>query len=214
MAAILYVGNRNYSSWSMRGSLLVRQSGIDCEEVVVPLDTHEGRAKLAQVSPTRRVPVLHFDDIVVWDSLAIAEFLNEQNPTAGLWPADADARAFARCVSAEMHSGFGALRSEMPMDLRGRHRVAVSSSVREDVARILTIWTACRQMHGGEGDFLFGAWCAADAMYAPIVSRFRTYGVPLTPAAQRYADAVWASPEVTSLAAEAAVEPWSLDLGI
>ena len=214
MAAILYVGNRNYSSWSMRGSLLVRQSGIDCEEVVVPLDTHEGRAKLAQVSPTRRVPVLHYDDIVVWDSLAIAEFLNEQRPKAGLWPPDADARAFARSVSAEMHSGFVALRNEMPMDLRGRHRVTPSSSAREDVARVQAIWTSCRKLHGGTGDFLFGAWSAADAMFAPVVTRFRTYGVALTADAQRYADAVWTQPDVADLAAEAAAEPWSLDLGV
>jgi glutathione S-transferase len=214
MTAILYVGNRNYSSWSMRGSLLVRQSGIECEEVVVPLDTPAGRAKLAQVSPTRRVPVLHFDDIVVWDSLAIAEFLAEHSPSAGLWPANPGARAFARCVSAEMHSGFVALRAELPMDLRGRHRVMPSESAREDIERVLTIWTACRQLHGGGGDFLFGAWCAADAMFAPVVSRFRTYGVLLDGAAQRYADAVWAWPAVASLAAEAAAEPWTLDLGI
>ncbi len=214
MAAILYVGNRNYSSWSLRGSLVVRQSGIDCEEVVVPLDTHEGRAKLAQVSPTRHVPVLHYDDIVVWDSLAIAEFLHELRPNAGLWPADTEARAFARCVSAEMHSGFGALRKEMPMDMRGRHRVTPSSSAREDVARVQAIWTACRKLHGGAGEFLFGAWCAADAMFAPVVSRFRTYGVALSAEAQRYADAVWAQPDVAKIAAEAAAEPWSLELGL
>lgn len=214
MAAVLYVGNRNYSSWSMRGSLLVRQSGIECEEVVIPLDTHEGRAKLAQVSPTRRVPVLHYDDIVVWDSLAIAEFLNERKPNAGLWPADPDARAFARCVSAEMHACFGALRAEMPMDVRGKHRVAISRAVREDVERIQIIWTTCRKLHGGAGVFLFGAWCAADAMFAPVVTRFRTYGVPLVDEAQRYADAVLAWPAVASLVSEAAAEPWTLDLGI
>lgn len=214
MTAVLYVGNRNYSSWSMRGSLLVRQSGIECEEVVIPLDTPEGRAKLARVSPTRRVPVLHYDDIVVWDSLGLAEFLYERSPKAGLWPANTDARAFARCVSAEMHSGFGALRSAMPMDLRGKHRVAIGSDVRADIERIQAIWTSCRTLHGGAGEFLFGAWCAADAMFAPVVSRFRTYGVPLLPEAQRYADAVWSWPAVASLAAEAATEPWSMDLGI
>jgi glutathione S-transferase len=119
----LYVGNRNYSSWSIRGSLLLRQSGVDCAEVVIPLDTEEGMAKIAEVNPTRRVPVLHYDGLVVWDTLAIAEFLNELEPTAGLWPTERAARARARSVSAEMHSSFGELRSRMPMDIRGRHTV-------------------------------------------------------------------------------------------
>jgi glutathione S-transferase len=214
MAAILYVGNRNYSSWSIRGSLLVRQSGIECEEVVIPLDTDAGRAKIAQVSPSRRVPVLHYDDIVVWDSFAIAEFLHEHAPRAGLWPAKSEARAFARCVSAEMHSGFGALRTELPMDIRGKHDMTPSHTARGDIQRIEALWTACRQMHGAEGRFLFGAWCAADAMFAPVVSRFRTYGLRLSPVAEHYADAVWAWPAFASLIGEAQSEPWSLDLGV
>ena len=214
MDATLYVGNRNYSSWSLRGALLVRQSGIACREVLIPLDTEEFAAKIGAVSPTRRVPVLHVDGLVIWDTLAIAEFLHEQNPAAGLWPQDRAARARARSVSAEMHSGFMDLRSSMPMDLRGRHTLPMTPDVQADVARIDALWNDCRARHGRGGDYLFGAWCAADAMYAPVVSRFRTYGVELSPGARRYVDAVWQWPALKTLVAEAVVEPWSLDLGL
>lgn len=214
MKATLYVGNRNYSSWSIRGSLLVRQSGIECDELVIPLDTGESKARIAAVSPSGRVPVLYAGGAVVWDSLAIAEFLHEQRPNAGLWPADVKARALARSVSAEMHSGFGALRSQMPMDMRGKHSVPSTAELEEDIARIDALWTACRTVHGGGGEYLFGAWSAADAMYAPVVSRFRSYGVELSPIARAYAAAVWEWPALQSLAAEAVAEPWSLALGI
>jgi glutathione S-transferase len=214
MRAKLYVGNRNYSSWSLRGSLLVRQSGLDCEEIVIPLDTDEFKARIVAVSPSGRVPVLHVDGIVVWDSLAIAEFLHERQPAAGLWPRDAAARALARSVSAEMHSSFTALRSQMPMDIRGQHSVPWTPELQDDIARIDALWNACRAAHGRGGEFLFGAWSAADAMYAPVVSRFRTYGVQLSPVGSAYAAAVWEWPALKSLAAEAAIEPWSLDLGL
>jgi glutathione S-transferase len=212
--AKLYVGNRNYSSWSIRGSLLVRQSGLDCEEIVIPLDLPESKSRIAAVSPSGRVPVLHVDGLVIFDTLAIAEFLHERYPAAGLWPRDAKARALARSVSAEMHSGFAGLRSQMPMDIRGRHSVPATPELTADVARIEAIWTECRRAHGGDGPFLFGAWSAADAMYAPVVSRFRTYGVVLSPLARDYAAAVWQWPALERLAAEAAAEPWSLELGV
>jgi glutathione S-transferase len=214
MRAKLYVGNRNYSSWSIRGSLLVRQSGLDCEEIVIPLDLDESKARIAAVSPSGRVPVLYADGAVVWDSLAIAEFLHEQRPNAGLWPNDVSARALARSVSAEMHAGFSALRTQMPMDMRGRHSVPSTAELEEDIARIDALWTTCRTVHGRGGDYLFGAWSAADAMYAPVVSRFRTYGVELSLVARDYAAAAWQWPALQSLAAEAVAEPWSLDLGI
>jgi len=214
MSATLYVGNRNYSSWSMRGTLLVRQSGIPCTEVVIPLDTEAGVAKLAEVSPTKRVPVLHSDGLVIWDSLAIAEFVHERAPDAGIWPVEPTARALARCVSAEMHSSFGALRSQMPMDVRGRHTVPDTAELRADIERIEQLWRECRTRNARRGDYLFGAWCAADAMFAPVVSRFRTYGVDLSRGAQQYADAVWKWPALASIVAEAAAEPWSLDLGL
>jgi glutathione S-transferase len=214
MRAKLYVGNRNYSSWSIRGSLLVRQSGLPCDEIVVPLDLEDSKARIAAVSPSGRVPVLHADGLVVWDTLAIAELLHEQRPNAGLWPRDAAARARARSVSAEMHAGFDALRSQMPMDMRARRSVPRTSELEADVARIDAVWSACRADHGRGGAFLFGAWSAADAMYAPVVSRFRTYGVQLSPVAAAYAAAVWEWPALQSLAAEAAAEPWSLELGV
>jgi glutathione S-transferase len=214
MPATLYVGNRNYSSWSIRGSLLVRQSGIECAEVVIPLDTAEGMARVAAVSPSKRVPVLHYDGQVIWDTLAIAEFLNERRPDTGLWPRAMDARAHARSVSAEMHSGFGDLREQMPMDIRAKHSVSMTPELRADLERVQAIWTECRSSYGRGGDFLFGAWCAADAMFAPVVSRLRTYGVALPPVLRAYADAVWTWPAFASLAAEAEAEPWSLDLGI
>jgi len=214
MDATLYVGNRNYSSWSVRGSLLVRQSGIAFREVLIPLDTDEFAAKIGAVSPTRRVPVLHIDGLVIWDTLAIAEFLHEQKPAAGMWPQDRAARARARSVSAEMHSGFSDLRSCMPMDMRGRHKVPMTPDLQADIARIDALWNDCRATYGRGGEYLFGAWSAADAMYAPVVSRFRTYGVELSPLARRYTDAVWQWPAFKTLAAEAAAEPWSLDLGV
>jgi glutathione S-transferase len=214
MSATLYVGNRNYSSWSLRGSLLVRQSGIPCAEVVIPLDTEEGIAKIAKVSPSRRVPVLHIDGLVIWETLAIAEFLHERAPDAGIWPVEPTARARARSVSSEMHAGFGALRSQMPLDVRGRHSVPSTPELAADIARIEAIWRECRARYAKRGDYLFGEWCAADAMFAPVVSRFRTYGVSLSRGAQQYAEAVWMRPALASLAAEAASEPWSLDLGL
>jgi glutathione S-transferase len=213
MTAILYVGNRNYSSWSMRGALLVRQSGLECREVVIPLDTPEGRAKLREASPTHKVPALHHEGRVIWESVAIAEYLHERFPDRGLWPEDAGARALARCVSAEMHAGFAALRQRMPLDVRARVRLdALEDGVRQDIRRIEQIWSTCRAEFGAGGDYLFGAWCTADAMFAPVVSRFRTYGVALGAEAQSYADAVWRWPAMASLVAEAGAEPWKLDL--
>jgi glutathione S-transferase len=214
MRAKLYVGNRNYSSWSIRASLLVRQSGIACDEIVIPLDRDDSRERIAAVSPSGRVPVLHADGVVVWDSLAIAEYLHEQRPSAGLWPRERAARALARSVSAEMHAGFGELREQMPMDMRARHSVPMTPELAADIARIDALWTACRAAHGDGGEFLFGAWSAADAMYAPVVSRFRTYGVELSSAAAAYAAAVWQWPALQQLAEEAAAEPWALDLGV
>jgi glutathione S-transferase len=213
MRAKLYVGNRNYSSWSIRGSLLVRQSGIACDEIVIPLDRDESHARIAAVSPSGRVPVLHADGLIVWDTLAIAEFLHERRPDAGLWPHDATARACARSVSAEMHSGFGELRARLPMDVRALHTVPRTAELTADIARIDALWNMCRATFGRGGKFLFGAWSAADAMFAPVVSRFRTYGVQLSAEASAYAAAVWDWPDLKSLVAEAAAEPWSLDLG-
>ena len=175
MAAILYVGNRNYSSWSLRGSLVVRQSGIDCDEVVIPLDLPGSKEQIAAVSPSRRLPILYYDDMVIWDSFAIAEFLHEKRPNAELWPTETSARARARSVSAEMHSSFGALRSVMPLDVRSHYDVQRAAAVDADIERIVAIWTECRREYGAGGDYLFGRWSVADAMYAPQVPEPAAY---------------------------------------
>src|SRR4029078_7560291 len=163
-------------------------------------------AKLATVSPTHRVAVLHIDGLVIWEAIAIAELLHERAPDAGIWPDEPRARALARCVSAEMHSGFGALRAQMSPDVRGRPTVPETPELRHDIDRIEQIWRECRARNSRGGDFLFGAWCAADAMFSPFVSRFRTYGVPLSRGSQQYADAVWKRPALAAIAAEAAAE--------
>ncbi len=215
MRLVLYNGNLNYSSWSLRAVLCARQTGLAIEEQTIPLDDPGTGRRLAAVSPAGRVPVLHAGDLVIWDSLAIVEWLNEAAPAAGLWPAEPDARAVARSVAAEMHSGFAALREALPMDLRAlRTPVAVTAATRADIQRITALWEDCRRRFGHGGDFLFGAWSAADAMYAPVVSRFRTYGIALAGAAAAYAEAAWAWPGLQRALREAGAEPWSLPLEI
>jgi glutathione S-transferase len=173
----LIIGNRNYSSWSLRAWLVAARCGMPLEVVRLPLDTPEFAARVHALSPSGRVPALQMDGFQVWDSLAIAETLAERFPAAGLWPADAAARAEARAISAEMHAGFGALRRELPMNIRARRRVDVSAAAAADIARVCGIWASCRARFAAEGPWLFGAWSIADAMYAPVVTRFVTYGV-------------------------------------
>ena len=208
----LYIGNRRYSSWSMRGWLMVRLAGLDVDEVVIPLHaTHT--AAIANVSPTGLVPLLAYRAHRVWDSLAIAEFCAEFAPA--LWPSDFAARAHARSIAAEMHAGFRALRTAMPMNLGrtfsggGRTPEALA-----DIARIEAIWTDARARFGAGGPFLFGAeFNAADAMYAPVAARFLTWRPDLSDAARGYCDAVRGHPLVTRWYDEAAAEPdsWLLD---
>jgi glutathione S-transferase len=190
----LVVGNKNYSSWSMRPWVLARQSAIPFEEVQLKFDEAGGGLRVAGVepySPTRKVPALLVDGEPVWDSLAICETLAELYPEKQLWPAAADARRVARSICAEMHSGFKGLRGAMPMNIRASHpgkgRTAQSE---EDIERVIAIWTSCRSRFGRGGEFLFGRFGVADAFYAPVVTRFRTYAVSLPPPAQAYADAV------------------------
>jgi glutathione S-transferase len=196
----LVVGNKNYSSWSMRPWVLARQAGIAFEEVQLKFDETDGGVRVAGIepySPTRKVPVLLVDGEPVWDSLAICETLAELHPEKQLWPAAPAARRVARSVCAEMHSGFQGLRGAMPMNIRaslpGKGRNPKSE---QDIARIIEIWTSCRGRFGGGGEFLFGRFGVADAFYAPVATRFRTYAVPLPPAAQAYADAVLAAAAV------------------
>ena len=212
------LGNKNYSSWSLRGWLALKQCDTDFEEVVIPLRRPDTAAAIAAHSPSRRVPALqvHDEELTLWDSLAIAEYLAERFPEAGLWPANRRARAVARAVTAEMHSGFQALRRELPMDMRrcdpelGRRQVAVPG-VAEDIARIVAIWEDCRARFNGKGAFLFGAPGTADAAFAPVASRFVTYAVELPPVAAAYRDTVMGWPALRDWAAAAAEEPWIID---
>jgi glutathione S-transferase len=203
----LVIGNKNYSSWSMRPWLVLRQAGIPFAEVRIPLYTPESNVQLATWSPSAKVPALHDGDIRVWDSLAICEYLNERFPDKQLWPADAAARAVARSVSAEMHSGFTDLRHNMVMNIRARHPgQGRTPECLADIERILAIWTDCRARFGGGGDFLFGRFSIADAIYAPVVLRFQTYGVELDGAARAYANAILALPAVQAWVADAVAE--------
>jgi glutathione S-transferase len=205
----MVVGNKNYSSWSLRGWLAAKQSGIPFEEVVVRLSDPALRPELVKHSPSGLVPVLKHRERVIWESLAIIEYLAEQRPDARLWPADDGARAFARSVSAEMHAGFRALRSNMPMNLRkslpGEGR---GPGVAENIERVCKIWCECRGRFGEGGPFLFGHFTGADAMYAPVATRFRTYAVELDPVCRAYVDAVLAFPAYREWHAAALEEPW------
>ncbi|MDP2314257.1 MAG: glutathione S-transferase family protein [Pseudomonadota bacterium] len=203
----LYIGDKNLSSWSLRPWLALREAEIPFEEVVIRLDQPDTKAHLCAVSPSGRVPALKERNLVLWDSFAIVEFAAELAPA--LWPADRAERALARSVSAEMHGGFAALRTHCPMDIhnvRGRDAAACRAApgVAADVARIQEVWRMCLERSGGP--FLFGGFTIADAMYAPVVTRFRTYGVPLEPGLQAYADAIWALPAMVEWVAGAAAE--------
>jgi glutathione S-transferase len=205
----LVIGNRNYSSWSLRGFLAARLAGVPFDQVLVRLSEPGSRDELLQHSPAGKVPVLKHGSRTIWDSLAIIEYLAEIRPDAGLWPADPAARAHARSISAEMHSGFPALRAHMPMNLRkslpgkGRDR-----DVALDIERILAIWRDCRAHYGGSGPFLFGRFGAADAMYTPVATRFRTYAVELDEVAQAYVDAVLLRADYVEWHEAALEEPW------
>jgi glutathione S-transferase len=203
----LIIGNKNYSSWSMRPWLLLRQAGIPFEAVRIPLYVPGSEIDLAKWSPSGKVPALHDGGIRVWDSLAICEYLAERYPEHNLWPADAAARAVARSVSAEMHAGFGALRELMSMNIRARYPgQGRTPDCLADLERILAIWTDCRARFGSGGDFLFGCFGIADAMFAPVVLRFETYGVALEGAAGAYAGAIRALPALREWVADAVAE--------
>lgn len=204
---VLVVGDRNYSSWSLRGWLPLKQTGIDFEEILVPLMSRETRPAILAHSPSGKVPLLKYGEDTVWDSLAIAEYLAEHFPTVGLWPADPAARAVARSVTAEMHSGFMPLRRALPMNLRAHFpNHPRDAAVDADVARVQDIWRDCRGRFGANGPFLFGRFTVADAFYAPVVGRFRSYDVPLDAVCQAYADAVWQTPAMQEWVAAALAE--------
>lgn len=211
-ALTLAIGNKNYSSWSLRPWLLLRQAEIPFEEVRIPLYTPDAVEQLLRWSPSGKVPALHDGAVVVWDSLAICEYLAERFPGKGFWPADTAARAMARSVSAEMHAGFGELRSTLPMNCRrtvvGR---AIGEGARRDIERVMAIWNDCRSRFGAGGPFLFGPFTIADAMYAPVVLRFATYGVALEGAARLYAEAITALPALQEWLAASRQETESIE---
>ena len=192
----LVIGNKNYSSWSMRPWLALRAKNIAFEEIFIPLYTNQAdKDRLLSVSRSGKVPALIDGDITVWDSLSIIEYLAERFPEAGLWPEDRAARAHARSISAEMHSGFMALRNECGMNLhRPIRAVALSADAQANVARIQEIWADCHARYGKNGPFLFGTFSGADAMFAPVVHRFRTYAIPVAKDAQPYVDAMMSLP--------------------
>jgi glutathione S-transferase len=210
----IYLGNKNYSSWSLRPWLVLKATGLDFDEVMIPLDQPGTKAEILRYSPSGRVPVLHHGDRVIWDGLAIAEYLAELAPERLLWPADPVARALARSISAEMHAGFAALRNHCPMNIRSSFpNRGVTPEVQADINRIGTIWRDCRRRFGeaSVGPFLFGGFTIADAMFAPIVSRFRTYKIDLDETCQAYADAVWSLPSFLEWQAAAGNEPMIVD---
>jgi glutathione S-transferase len=200
----LYIGNKNYSSWSLRAWVLLRAAGVAFSEQKILLSRPDSSARIRAVSPNGRVPCLHDGDKVVWDTLAIAEYLAERHP--GLWPADDAARAWARCVVAEMHSGFADLRNQFSMDLRKRDVVEPMPQTAVDIARIDAIWNEGRQRFGGNGDFLCGAFGIVDAFWCPVAFRFRGYGVALTGASASYLRSLLAFPPMQEWAADAAAE--------
>ncbi|MES2137929.1 MAG: glutathione S-transferase family protein [Pseudomonadota bacterium] len=211
----LIIGNRAYSSWSMRGWLACKQSGEPFEELVVPMfdADWEQRRDGDEFAPSLgKVPILWDDDTVVWDSLAIVEFLADRYGRELYWPDDEAARAVARSMAAEMHSGFANLRRELPMNVRKSFSPKeLSEPVRDEIDRILQLWAQARARFGGTGDFLFGGWCAADMMYAPVVTRFITYGVAVPSFAAVYMKNVISQPHVAEWVDKAQDEPWVIE---
>ena len=204
----LVIGNKNYSSWSMRPWVLMRQLGIAFDEVKLRFHSEEWQRHIARWSPTGLVPVLWRGEQAVWDTMAIVETLAEWFPGHGVWPAEPAARAFARSISAEMHSGFRSLRSTMPMNIRASlPGKGMTATTAQDIARIESLWAEARRRFGAGGPFLFGAFSGADAMYAPVVTRFATYGVPLTAPLMSYANAVMALPAMQQWVTAAHAEP-------
>ena len=211
----LILGNRAYSSWSMRGWLAVKHSGEEFEELVVPMfdEDWEKRREGDEFAPSLgKVPILWDGDCVVWDSLAIVEFLADRHGKEKYWPNDESACGMARSMAAEMHSGFANLRRDLPMNVRKTFPFKpLSDEVRREIERILQLWAQARARFGGTGLYLFGDWCAVDMMYAPVVTRFITYSVPMPPFAELYMKAVLSHPHVIEWIDKAQDEPWVIE---
>jgi glutathione S-transferase len=211
MALTLVIGNKNYSSWSLRPWIAMKVAGIGFEERLFSLEAVDFHERVREISATGKVPALADGDVRVWESLAILEYLAEKFPNAGLWPRDPAARAHARAIAAEMHAGFGPLRRHFPMNVKRpvRPREPTQEAL-ADIQRIDALWSDCRRRFGAGGRFLFGAFGAADAMYAPVVSRFHTYEVAVSPVAGAYMESVMALPAWAEWHRAAVQEPWVL----
>jgi glutathione S-transferase len=208
--ASLTISSKNYSSWSLRGWLLTKFSGLDFEEIVVAPDDPSARAEILLLSPTILVPRLRHDGVTVWDTLAIAEYLNETMPHAGLLPADRIQRAHCRAICGEIHSGFTTLRASLPVNLKGHFPgFKIWTRAQADIDRVCTIWRGCLAKSGGP--FLFGERTMADAMYAPVVMRFMTYDVKLEPRLKAYADVIMTMPEMVQWIDAAKAEPEEIE---
>lgn len=210
---VLAIGNRRYSSWSLRPWLLLRESSVDFDTELLPLRSEAFRRDIARWSPSGRVPALRHGDVLVWDSLAICEYANEALLDGRGWPADRVARAHARAIVAEMHSGFTALRGECPMNVCRRLDVPLplSAAARADVDRVQAIWHEARGRFGAGGPFLYGAFSIADAFYAPVATRLRTYAVPVAPDSAAWIDTVYALPAMREWIADATAEDQRID---
>ena len=214
MTLKLVVGNKNYSSWSMRPWLALRGCDIAFDETVIPLYTDDpaDKARILKHSPAGKVPILIDGAVTVWDSLAIIEYVAERYPEAKLWPTEAGARAHARSVCAEMHSGFQALRNECPMNLHRPVRpVALSADAKANIARIEDIWRDCRDRYGSGGPFLFGRFGAAGAMFAPVVTRFHTFAVPVAAETRAYMETMMAMPAFVAWVEAGLAETWIIE---
>ena len=208
---VLVIGNKNYSSWSLRPWLLLSHFGVAFEEVRLPLDTPQFAAEVGRHSPTGKVPALHDGDVHVWDSLAICEYANERWLDGQGWPRERAARAVARAAAAEMHSGFTALRTQLPMNSRRTpDAYRWDAAAQRDIDRMQALWRELREAHGGDGDFLFGGFGIVDAMYAPVAVRFDGYGVEVDDTTRRYMQALFALPAMQAWRAAAALEPESV----
>lgn len=208
---VLTISSKNYGAWSLRGWLMARLAGLAFEEKIIPPDDPSMKAEILLLSSSMLVPSLEHNGIKVWDTLAIGEYLNEIKPKASLLPADAKARAHCRAICGEMHSGFSSMRGALPMNIKARFKdFKVWSRAQSDIDRIVEIWSECLQAYGGP--FLFGAQpCMADAMYAPVVTRFVTYGVPLDETCRTYCETMLALPALQEWTAAALAEPEEID---
>lgn len=209
MTLALVIGNKAYSSWSLRPWLAMKMAGLTFEEILIPLQQPGTKAEMLKNAPNGQVPALHHDGVTVWESIAILEYVNERLAEGRLWPQDGAARALARSISAEMHAGFGALRGHCPMNVRRRPEpYPLTPEAARDVARIEAIWRDARLRFGQGGPFLFGAFSNADAMFAPVVNRLHFYALPVGLETRAYMDSVLGLPPNVQWRADAALEPW------